>query len=252
MKQLIRSITPPKFRNFLIRLGKFYAKEPFPSQEATLHTLKSLGWKPKSSIDVGAYHGDWAKMVLNIFPSTEILMIEGQAQKEQKLIDAVSAFPSHLEYEISLLGATDNTEVEFTEMETGSSVYEESSPYQRIKKTCKLKRLDTLLESQTKFKNAQFLKLDTQGYELQVLKGAEGLLDSVEVILLEASLIPINQSAPLISEVVNYLSAREFKLFDFCSQIRRNDGVLWQTDLMFIRDGAIPNLKAELTRENWG
>ena len=70
--------------------------------------------------------------------------------------------------------------------------------------------------------------------------------------LLEVSLIPINNGAPLFSNVVEFMSSKSFKLFDFCSQIRRRDGVLWQSDLMFIRGNAIPNIETVLTKDNWG
>jgi hypothetical protein len=69
---------------------------------------------------------------------------------------------------------------------------------------------------------------------------------------LEASLVPINQGCPLIAEVMAFMSAAGFNLFDFCSQTRRRDGVLWQTDLMFLREGAAFSPPATLSRDNWG
>ncbi len=244
-------------RSFLARLGRFYGKTGklsdihFPSQEGAFLTLKSLGWKPSACIDVGAYRGDWAKMFHSIFPESKVLMIEAQEAKKDALKEAVSASAKDLSYEIALLGANDEEEVEFVEMETGSSVFEESSPYPRSKVLKKLTTLDTLVKRHPPFEQAQALKLDTQGYELEVLKGAPNLLKRVEVILLEVSLIPINEKAPLFSEVESFMTAHDFKVFDFCSQIRRKDGVLWQTDLMFIRNGAGIRIEPRLTRENW-
>jgi hypothetical protein len=101
-------------------------------------------------------------------------------------------------------------------------------------------------------KASHILKLDTQGYEIEILKGAPKLLQQVEVVLLEASLIPINKGAPLFSDVVEFMSGCSFRLFDITSQVRRKDRVLWQTDLLFVREGTLPNLKPELTKENWG
>lgn len=255
MKQFIRNYTPSMVRTFFIRLGRFYGhghRGFFPSQEATFQTLRSLGWMPKTCIDIGAYHGEWAKMFRSIYPETKVLMIEAQNGKEAQLKKTVSEDPRNLDYEIALLGALDGREVEFIEMETGSSVFEESSHYPRNRKTKRLITLDSLLEKHPDFLRAQALKLDTQGYELEVMKGAVELLKAVEVVLLEVSLVPINKGAPLFAEVVHFMNSYNFKLFDFCSQIRRKDGVLWQTDLLFVRDGAIPNIEAKLTAENWG
>lgn len=179
-------------------------------------------------------------------------MIEGQEGKQGLLNEVVGEFPQNLVCEIALLGASDGTEVEFVEMRTGSSVLEESSYFPREKKKSKLTRLDSLLKAHPEFEQAQLLKLDTQGYEIEILKGSPNLLKQVQVVLLEASLIPINKGAPLFSEVVEFMSNASFKLFDITSQLRRKDRVLWQTDLLFVRDGTLPNLKPELTKENWG
>ena len=55
------------------------------------------------------------------------------------------------------------------------------------------------------FRRVQLLKLDVQGYELEVLKGADGLLSAAEVVLLEASLIPVNKGCPLIADVIRFM-----------------------------------------------
>ncbi len=252
---LTKKWTPRQIRSFLVRLGQFYVEEKkpaFDSQMAAFHTLKSLGWTPTHCIDVGAYHGKWSRACRSVFPDAGVLMIEAQEGKQGILNEVVSEFPHKLACEIALLGASDGTEVEFVEMRTGSSVLEESSYFPRQKKKSTLTRLDTLLKKHPAFDRAQLLKLDTQGYEIEILKGAPNLLQQVQVVLLEASLIPVNKGAPLFSEVVEFMSDCSFKLFDVTSQVRRKDRVLWQTDLLFVREGTLPNLKPELTKENWG
>ena len=80
---------------FFIRLGRFYARgsrESFPSQEATFQTLRALGWVPKTCIDIGAYHGDWAKMFRSIYPETKVLMIEAQEGVDNGLAYTGSLF----------------------------------------------------------------------------------------------------------------------------------------------------------------
>jgi len=253
--RLIRDFTPSPVRAFLTRLGKFYAPEKkaaFPSQNGAFTTLQQLGWRPKKCIDVGAYHGRWAQAFLNRVPEVSVLMIEGQKSKEERLKEMVASSPNHLAYEMALLGASDDVEVNFVQMETGSSVFEESSYFARTRTKEKLTRLDTLLNRHGDFKDADTLKLDTQGYELEIMKGAENLLESVQVVMLEVSLVAVNKGAPLIAEVMAFMTSHHFRLFDICSLIRRKDGVLWQVDLLFIRDGVLPNLSAELTTENWG
>jgi FkbM family methyltransferase len=251
-KAIVRRRTPRALRPVLVRLGRFFDTAPrFPSQEGAFRTLRSLGWAPRTCIDVGAYHGEWAQQFRAVFPEARVLMIEAQTTQEARLQATVAAAPQQLAYEIALLGAEDGREVEFVEMETGSSVFEESSPYPRRRVRKCLTTLDTLLSRHPGFRAAQALKLDTQGYELEVLRGASKLLAHAEVVLLEVSLLAINRGAPSFAEVVAFMQARGFEIFDFCSQIRRRDGVLWQTDLLFVRGDAIANLDAKLTEDNW-
>lgn len=224
----------------------------FPSQPAAFLTLRNKGWIPQTCIDVGAYNGDWAREFRSIFPEASVLMVEAQAGKEGRLKEIASWAPQCFSYEIALLGSVDGREVEFVEMETGSSVFEEKSHYPRTRQTKALQMLDTVLLRHADYQQAQMLKIDTQGYELEVMRGATELMRHVEVVLMEVSLLPINQGAPLFAEVIEFMDVRGFTLFDFCSQIRRRDGVLWQTDLMFVRKAAVPGIEPELTRDNWG
>ena len=136
-------------------------------------------------------------------------------------------------------------------METGSSVFEESSPYarKRLKKT--LITLDALLEAYKDFQQLDFLKLDVQGYELEILKGASALLQHTEFVLMETSFIPINQGCPLILEVMAFMDSRGFRTIDFCSQVRRKDGTLWAADLLFVSIGSRFLPHAQLDETNW-
>lgn len=190
-------------------------------------------------------------MFLSLFPDSKILMIEAQEGKREILQKAAAESGDKLVYEMALLGASDGQEVSFIEMETGSSVYEESSSAKRAKTIKKLTSLDTLVKAHPDFASASALKIDTQGYELEVLKGCPNLLKLLDVVLLEVSLVNTNKGAPLFAEVVSFMTSNGFKLFDFCSQIRRKDGVLWQTDLLFIRVDANIHIPTELTENNW-
>ena len=199
--------------------------------------LRDWGARPGKVIDVGAYHGEWTKMFRQIFPDAEALMVEAQERLRPVLENCVREQGGAVKFEIALLGAKDGEKVSFVELGggTGSSVFEEASPiHHRTKVEKQLRTLDPIALDHG-FADADFLKIDVQGYELEVLKGASSILSSVEFVLVESSLIPINKGCPLIHEVMAFMAARGFRLLDFCSQIRRHDKALWQTDLLFIK-----------------
>jgi hypothetical protein len=79
------------------------------------------------------------------------------------------------------------------------------------------------------------LKIDVQGFELYVLKGAGETLDLVDEILVEASFVELYDGQPLAHEIVNYLGERGFRLADISSVSRQRGGRALQAEFLFRR-----------------
>ena len=257
-----RRICPDSLKFWVSRAAQFLNAEQkeleilpsesrFPDLESTLKYLRGWGCRPRRAIDVGAYVGSWTYLFRHIFPESRVLMVEPQHHLAPYLSGIVERSQGMVGHVEALLGSQDDRDVQFVEMETGSSVFEEESPYTRSYVSRKLQTLDRLAGNQPDFFPPDFLKLDVQGYELEVLKGFSKGISSVEFILMEASLVPINRGCPTIAEVIRFMDEQGFCLFDFCSMIRRKDHALWQTDLLFIHRSSrfLPN--ARLTHQNW-
>jgi FkbM family methyltransferase len=252
---LIRTIIPQSLRKLISRLGVVFGEPTltnFPSIELTLKYLKEWGYTPQFVVDVGAYCGDWTEMFKTFFPSATILMVEPQASQTDSLKKICQTSNSTVFLETSLLGSVDGQEVQFTEMETGSSVFEENNQSATKNKVTKhLTTLDTVIQKNHGWDRIDFLKIDVQGYELEVLAGSLKYLSTCEFVLMESSLIPVNKGCPLIADVIIFMDKQGFRLLDFCSQIRRKDKALWQTDLLFIKEGSQYLPKAENDKSNW-
>ena len=217
------------------KLWEIKNRSNIPSIEWSINNLKKLGFESKCAIDVGAFEGEWSKMYKSIFPNAKMVMIEAQHGQEEilrKVTNQLEATSHH----ISLLGAEKGIAVDFHINSTVSSVLEEHSSNNFQKERRHTQTLDGLVGNLTI--SPDFLKLDVQGYELEILKGSKKTLKSVQFILCEVSLIDINKNCPLITEVFTYLDKIDFKPYDICSFIRRPyDRSLWQTDVLFIRKG---------------
>ena len=74
------------------------------------------------------------------------------------------------------------------------------------------RRLDGLFESLATAGNAVFLKIDTQGFERQVLEGAAGCLDRIATLQVEMSLVPLYAGAPSFDELLTTLASRGYEL----------------------------------------
>lgn len=224
--KLIKKLVPATLKNDIKdHLG-------VPSLGAALKNLKKAGYHPRVVYDIGAYEGYWTKDFLNIFPGAEVYMFEGQTKKEAYLKN-ITASNSNIHYAIALLGAQDGTEVRFEEEETGSHIVQndaEASKWNR-----KTSALDALSEN-NKWPLPDFLKLDVQGFELEVLKGGARTLQAAEFCLLEVTLLDLGGGVPLFVDVVNYMEQQQFQAYDISQFIRRPyDKALWQIDMLFVK-----------------
>lgn len=238
-------VLPNSVKNSLFHLSFHLAKSEFdrfaydfsfaPNMEFGLAAIAKRGFLPKTIIDVGAFEGDWSKMARRIWPQSRIIMIEPNLAKQAHLAIVARAINASVICE--LVGAEDHTVVPYNVMESGSSVLSERSPLDRIVESRSLRRLDSILK---KIEAPALLKIDTQGYELEVLKGSITILPRISAILLEVAIIEINEGAPLLFDVLAHLKSIGFVTYDVLEIHRRPlDGALNQIDILFIRSDSV-------------
>ena len=77
-----------------------------------------------------------------------------------------------------------------------------------------VRRLDSLPELRAAAVERCLLKIDAQGYEHKILRGAEGVIDQLSMIYLECALVPLYDGELLIEEMIAYLRKRKFAPVD--------------------------------------
>jgi len=208
-----------------------------PDTEHSLRRMKRIGFEPHRVIDVGAYAGDWTRICKRVFPQAQVLMIEPQVSKVPEL-NSVASELTNIEVRTVLLGANEKASVPFFEAATASSVLRESEKAEASSSSLPMTTLDALIDGGS-FDKPDFIKLDVQGYELEVLKGGERAMLSAEVVLMEVNLLGIYHGVPLFDEGVQFMAERGFRVYDICTFYRRPyDGALWQVDVIFVRNSS--------------
>jgi len=81
-----------------------------------------------------------------------------------------------------------------------------------------------------------FIKIDTQGYEAQVLRGAECLLQKAAGLQVELSLVPLYAGQVLYDELISQVKSKGFELWGLTPVfIDAQSGRLLQADATFFR-----------------
>ena len=158
-------------------------------------------------IDVGAHEGETGRRLRETGWTGPIVSFEPVAATFERLSDAAEGDPAWIVHHLALGRVAATQRINLTTGTTFSSFLEPNATATRLwpqwtqtpaDEEVEIARLDEVLASAIGGFMADriFLKLDTQGYDLEVLAGAAGVLDRVVAIQSELSLQPIYEGAP--------------------------------------------------------
>lgn len=195
--------------------------------------------------DVGANIGQFASQLRAKKFTGIIVSFEPMEQEHEYLLNRSRQDKKWIVTERCALGAS-NTEVEINVSKNSYSssildigeVHINSAPgshFVRLEKV-QVKTLDSF-EFREKHRNLRkWLKIDVQGYEMEVLKGATSTLNDVHGIQVELSTTQLYLNQPLFYEVSAYLYELGFELLDIEHGFRESySGQLLQFDAYFIK-----------------
>lgn len=175
-------------------------------------------------LDVGANTGQFAADIRHWGYAGRIVSFEPLSQAHGVLLQSSEGDPlwdvyprcalgNHIgEVEINIAGNSQSSSI-LPMLESHRSAAPESA-YQG-KEFVPVKTLDAVAGQYLKDARAAFLKIDTQGFEWQVLDGARDTLPHIKGILVELSLVPLYEGQHLWQEVIDRLEAAGFTLWAF-------------------------------------
>jgi FkbM family methyltransferase len=226
----------PKALRIYIRDRILASTTRAPNVWWSLQNLRRLGFCPTQIIDCGAYEGDWTRRCKEIYPEARVLCIEPQQAKESFLQQVRNDVPS-MNYVMALVGKERKENVPLFVNETATTLHSYSVDGQPNAVSL-MTTLDTLVESGIATP-PQFVKLDVQGHELDVLEGLKKHWGSVQLIQCEMSLLDLQPDIPLFHDMIAYLRQRGMIAYDITEVIRRPfDDACWQLDFLFCRADA--------------
>lgn len=236
---------------FLFRLIKIFAQKlgleinryNVYSSEA-LQTQKILSYYSiETVLDIGANKGQYALDLRDNGYRGKIISFEPLTSAHDYLLKISQKDPSWVIGERVALGdKDDNVEINISANLDSSSIlpimdcHISAAPNSAYigKETVSLMRLDSIAE-QLNLRGNILLKVDVQGFELNVLKGAENFLKNTTVLQLELSFVELYEGQPLIEEMTTFVKALGFELHALIPVfIDESSGCLLQVDGFFI------------------
>jgi FkbM family methyltransferase len=194
-----------------------------------LELLKRMGYVPDTILDIGAYHGHWTSRVKQIFEKSCYHLFEGIDYAELKQLSNVSLYNVILNDKVE--------EINWYQMKnTGDSMFREKTSHfincQPIRR--ETIDLNTLMQGKLDEATNILIKIDCQGAEIPILKGATSIYSKTDFIVLEIPFFgQYNEGVPTFLEHIRFMDEIGFVPYDIYDSHYINKFNM-QVDVMFI------------------
>ena len=211
-------------------------------QSMKLENLRDMGINPNTILDIGAHTGQFHSWAKRVWPDVGIFMIEANKLHES-VLDRLAMMNGD-SYLIAALGDEEREVTFYTRSDKpqteGNSYYKEAGwwdiPQLIQESKVNLQKLDNIFEDEAVF---ELIKIDTQGSELDILKGGKELVSRASVVVLEVSIIEYNEGAPTSEELTDYMNSIGFEekmcIGEHISNEPKWKDVIIQKDLVFLK-----------------
>ena len=207
-----------------------------------ISTLLLKNYKINCIYDIGANNGDWTRKHSALFKNSKFYLFEGNPKLEKPEIPC--------DWFNVLLSDKDNKEVIFhTINNTGDSYYREQTIlYEGANNAKKIstRSLDQMIKDYN-MPLPDIIKVDTQGSEVDIFKGAKNALNNCKLVLTETPIIAYNKGAPMLNEYIEILKQHLLVPVGI-EEIHILDNTLVQMDIVFIKKYIKDNIFGKATK----
>ena len=225
-------------------------KDPFICQK---HLLSGI--EVHTVFDVGAYHGDVSRSYLGLFEHAQVWAFEPYPESFRTLANNFKNEPRVSPVNAALDSApADRPFYVYSNARASSfsrlSEYSLQSPLDPSK--CILETITNIAANtvdafckDNDIETIDVLKIDVQGAELEVLKGANHMLQRgmIRLIYTELQYQKLYEQACLYFQVAEFLARQGFRLFGLYDNVTGHDGLLRHCDGIFISESVFNRLK---------
>lgn len=209
---------------------------PRASLRGLLRQVHALGFRPRTIVDVGVDRG--TPELYDTFSDVRYILIEPLEERHAGLLRLCETLPdARLVPAAAAARAGEVTLHVHADLAGSSLLREVDGPLVDGEP----RRVETVTVdascAEHDTRGPYLLKVDTQGSELEVLRGGARVLAESELVVLETSLFGFFAGGPQLGDVVAFMKERGLVVYDvFGAHYRPLDGALAQIDLAFVRE----------------
>jgi len=204
-----------------------------------LNSLKNL----QTIIDIGANKGQFSLAVKSIYPKAKIFSFEpltNPANKFKKLFKN----NKKINFFQSAIGTKkDLVDIYVSKRDDSSSLLKIGKNQTTIfpgtkeshKEKIKIAPLSYYLNKDD-LHQPSLMKIDVQGFELEVIKGCQDLLINIDYIYVECSFVELYEGQALADQIISFLENYKFKLIGIYNTFYDKNGKAIQADFLFIKN----------------
>lgn len=203
--------------------------------------LTEQGFLPATIVDVGVATD--TEEIYGFWPRANYILVEPCVEFEPAIKKQCETFePGRSRYFMVAAGAVNGETVIYASPDLGgSSIYRtieaDDGAYDMRPRTVPQLTLEHMWNT-AGFPGPALLKIDVQGGEIEVLKGAVNIIDNFEVIITECNLLGSYQGGPLFHDMIAFLANMNFVLYEIIHYGMAGTGKMAELDLVFVkRDG---------------
>lgn len=179
--------------------------------------LKTIQYTPFVVYDIGSAVLHWTKEAKQVWPNARYIAFEAMTQVEEWYNEY------GIEYSLGVFSNENNNEVIFYNNPIylgGNSYYKENEKYSPLAKDIYSKEFEELRHTITidsavetfHFPQPDFVKIDVQGAELDILQGMTNTLKTVKHLIIELQHVEYNIGAKQVDESIPFIESLGFEL----------------------------------------
>ncbi len=245
MKSFIKKVLGNLFNPIAVRIG--YQKN-VPVEEGTkigknellsnfYDSLHKINFPVNHIVDVGANHGTWTREALKYFPEAYFSLLEPQGWMKEDIQDLLSvnnkisfygvgAGEMEGSFKFTLVERDDSCSFRFSPEEANTNGYKQID--------VPVVTLNGLLKDST-IPIPDIIKIDAEGLDIEVVKGASNFYGKTEIFMVEAGVMASELKNSVLN-MVNFMDEIGYKLYDITDINRtQKNNALWLVELVFVK-----------------